>query len=110
MYDPQSTCYTAQCSSIPTVEDVVKALGLQEHIEGGYFKETYRSDTIIDVNGTQRTASTAIYYIITEDAFSTLHRVQSDEIWHFYLGDPVEMLLIYPDGTDEIVQWTVFKQ
>merc|ERR1712154_670049 len=48
-------------------------------------------------------ASTAIYYMITETSFSILHRVKSDEVWHFYLGDPVEMFLIYPNGTDKIV-------
>jgi predicted cupin superfamily sugar epimerase len=52
--------------------------------------------------GTARAASTAIYYLLTPDTFSAMHRLASDEIFHFYLGDPVEMLHLHPDGTHQI--------
>lgn len=45
-----------------------------------------------------RSAGTAIYYLLTPDGFSALHRLRSDEVFHFYLGDPVEMLQLFPDG------------
>jgi len=58
--------------------------------EGGFFRETYRSPR-----------SSAIYYLLTPEAASRLHRLPHDEIWHFYLGDPVEMLHLRSDGTGE---------
>ena len=58
--------------------------------EGGYFAETYRS-----------ALSTAIHYLLTPETFSAMHRLKGDEIYHFYLGDPVEMLLLKPDGSAE---------
>jgi predicted cupin superfamily sugar epimerase len=54
-----------------------------------------------DGYGGSRHASTAIYYLLTSDTFSALHRLRGDEIFHFYLGDPVEMLHLKPDGTGE---------
>jgi uncharacterized protein len=92
-----------------TAEQIRDLLKLQLlPVEGGYFAETYRSkDTIPSgapgayPNG--RPLSTAIYYMLTPDSFSALHRLPGDEIFHFYLGDPVEMLLLKPDGTGQAV-------
>lgn len=69
-------------------QDVIDRLGLEPHPEGGWFAESYRSRVQVG----ERCAGTAIYYLITPESFSTLHRVASDEVFHFYLGDPVEML------------------
>ncbi|HEY9787763.1 MAG TPA: cupin domain-containing protein [Candidatus Obscuribacterales bacterium] len=72
--------------------------------EGGYFKETYRSQDILPANclsnryGEDKNASTCILYLITEQSFSALHKLKSDEIYHFYLGDPVELVAMHPDG------------
>jgi uncharacterized protein len=52
----------------------------------------------------ERCASTAIYYLITPDHFSALHRVRSDEFWHFHLGDPIEQIHLKPDGTSKVVR------
>jgi hypothetical protein len=86
-------------------EEMIKSLDLKPlDIEGGFFRETYRSkDTIPKAvlpafYHTDRCFGTAIYYLLTPDNFSALHKVNSDEIFHFYLGDPVQMLLLYPDG------------
>jgi predicted cupin superfamily sugar epimerase len=74
-------------------------------IEGGYFAETYRSTEMISQKcldghySGPRTVGTAIYFLLEPDTFSELHRVASDEIFHFYLGDPVEMLQLWPDGS-----------
>ena len=85
-----------------TADDIIKKLGLIPlPEEGGFYKETYRSpdtipDDVIPHNGV-RCYSSQIYYLITPDEFSGLHRVKSDEVFHFYLGDPVEMIQIDKD-------------
>jgi predicted cupin superfamily sugar epimerase len=78
-------------------------------IEGGFFRETYRSNLTIpaavlpEVYGSERNASTAIYYLLTHNTSSAIHRVKSDEVFHFYAGDPVEMLQLRPDGGEIII-------
>ena len=93
-----------------TVEELKAFLGLVPHPrEGGYFRETYRSTESIALgvevpgSGGVRACSTAIYYLLTPDTFSELHRLRFDEVFHFYLGDPVEMLQLLPDGAGRIV-------
>ena len=77
----------------PTVDDIVRVLDLRPlPEEGGLFRETYRSRL-----------STAIYYLLTPEHFSAIHCVRGDEVFHFYLGDPVEMLLLNPDGHGNVV-------
>lgn len=77
--------------------------------EGGYYVETYRARHKIgeaappDKHAGERNLATAILYLITPDTFSALHRIMSDEIFHFYLGDPVAMLQLHPDGSSEDV-------
>ncbi len=90
-------------------EKIIKALELEPHPEGGYFKETYRSDLVISKEGLSnhysgsRVASTAIYFLLTkEEPKSYLHKLKSDEIFHLYDGGPVEILLLYPNGDGEI--------
>jgi uncharacterized protein len=65
--------------------------------EGGYYKETYRSDkTIIlpsEIDG-ERSISTSIYYLLDGTQFSAFHRLKSDEIWHFYIGSSVTIYTI----------------
>jgi predicted cupin superfamily sugar epimerase len=76
----------------------IKNLQMQPHPEGGYFKETYRSEEIISKDGLparfagDRNISTAIYYLLELGDFSAFHRIKSDECWHFYAG---ETLLIH---------------
>lgn len=94
----------------PEVAMLVRELGLVPlPEEGGLFAETYRSSGIIPGgavpgrHGTPRTCSTAIYYLVTPARFSCLHQVASTEIFHFYRGDPVQMLRLHPDGRGETV-------
>lgn len=84
---------------------IIKALGLQPLPgEGGYYRETYRSGTQVPIpskNGEEpvtRHLGTAIYYFVTPKEFSALHKLTSDEVFHFYGGDPVEMLQISESG------------
>ena len=86
-------------------EDVIRMLSLVPlPREGGFFRETYRSDLRIPVSALppvytgSRHAGTAIYYLLTPSTVSLLHRLPGDEIFHFYLGDPVEMVQLHPDG------------
>jgi uncharacterized protein len=89
-----------------TAEEVIRLLDLKPlTIEGGFFHETYRSAQAITLplyRG-QRSLATAIYYLLTADTFSRMHRVPGDEMFHFYLGDPVKMLQLKPDGSGEVV-------
>lgn len=91
-------------------EQIISLLHLEPHpAEGGYFREIYRSKDNIPAGtlperyqGT-RSHATSIYYLLTSKSFSALHRLKSDEIFHFYLGDPVEMLQLHPDGKGEVI-------
>ena len=87
-----------------TAEEIIKTFNMQKHQEGGYFAETYRSTEIVtDPKRGKRSFGTAIYYMLTPDTFSQMHRLTVDEIFHFYLGDPVEMLHLYPGGSGKRV-------
>lgn len=66
--------------------------------EGGFYVETYRASEKLG----HRAVSTAIYYLLTAETISRLHCLQSDEIWHFYLGDSVELVMLNPDGSSTI--------
>ena len=80
-----------------TAGEIIRLLDLKPHPEGGYYRETYRSSSLIP--GTPRAASTAIYYLLKEGDRSRLHRLKSDEMFHFYRGDPVTWVLLEPSKT-----------
>jgi predicted cupin superfamily sugar epimerase len=90
-----------------TAEEVKRLLGLAPHPrEGGWYVRTWESAEMLVVDarydGPRRT-STAIYYLLEPETFSEMHRLKSDEIFHHYLGGPVEMLQLLPDGSSERV-------
>src|SRR5215204_7396003 len=73
------------------VSRIIEDLGLAPHPEGGFYRETFRS------------SSTAIYFLLPAGEFSAFHRLRaSDEIWHHYLGDPVELDTIGIDGVHQV--------
>ena len=88
-----------------TAEDVIAALGLAPHPEGGFYRETFRAPTAVSaaLTGAERAASTAIYFLLRAGDLSALHRVRSDEVWHHYLGAPLELHTITPRGEHERV-------
>ncbi len=92
-----------------TAEQIRELLQMRPHpIEGGYFAETYRGAAVIPQSllpsyPGDRAISTAIYYLLTPETFSAMHRVRGDEMFHFYLGDAVEMLQLKADGTGEVI-------
>jgi predicted cupin superfamily sugar epimerase len=85
-----------------TAGEVKRLLGLELlEPEGGWFVETYRSREVLPHgplpgHASPRPLATAIYYLLEPGTFSALHRLRSDEVYHFYLGDPVELLLLEP--------------
>lgn len=84
-----------------TIDYWVEHLNLQPHPEGGFFKETYRSEIKLQTfeNNGERSLSTGIYFLITSGNFSAFHRIKSDEMWHFYAGSPLTVHIIETDGT-----------
>lgn len=74
--------------------DLIARLGLQPHPEGGHFREIYRSTTVVDPSDDRsaRAALTTIYFLLRAGEHSALHRVRSDEAWHFYEGDPLDLV------------------
>jgi predicted cupin superfamily sugar epimerase len=83
-----------------TASEIKALLNLQPHpVEGGFFRRTCTSAVLVDLPRGPRPASTAIYYLLEPGTFSEMHVLASDEIFHFYLGDPVEMLQLYQDGS-----------
>lgn len=88
-----------------TAEEIIRLLHLQPHPEGGYFAETYRSaesisrERLPERYSGPRSFGTAIYFFLTPDTFSALHQLESDELFHFYAGSPVELFML--DGTGQ---------
>lgn len=93
------------------INELIELLNLKEHPrEGGYFVETYRSTHIVGASTVtpgidgDRSLSTAIYFLLTPTAFSEMHRLPYDEIFHFYRGDAVEMVQLSPHGTGRVIR------
>ena len=82
----------------------IDQLNLIAHPEGGYYRETYRSELSIAREALPpqfagaRLVSTAIYFLMAGDNFSAFHRLRSDELWHFYAGGAITVQVIEPDG------------
>lgn len=93
--------------TVAQIKDLLKLQPLP--FEGGFFAEVYRSTCKLPSSALpsaypgERSLSTAIYYLLTPENFSAMHRLRGDEVYHFYLGDPVEMLLLKRDGSAEAV-------
>lgn len=79
-----------------TAQDWIRELDLQRHPEGGWFRRVHTSE-LKTARG--RPVMTSIHYLLEGPDFSALHRLQSDEQWHFYAGDPLTLHIIHPDGS-----------
>lgn len=92
-----------------TAQDIIHQFELTEHPEGGYYKETYRSKTLIpnSILGTSfegaRNYATGIYFLLTSEKFSAFHKINQDEMWHFYGGNTLRLHLISPEGNYSFV-------
>jgi predicted cupin superfamily sugar epimerase len=82
----------------PRASELIRTLELTPHPEGGYYRETWRSPTrVLADQRPSRSAVTTIYFLLAAGSFSAWHRVRSDEVWHWYEGDALELLLAAPD-------------
>jgi predicted cupin superfamily sugar epimerase len=90
-----------------TAEDIVQHYQLSPHPEGGFYKQTYCSETMIAAGALpkifkgDRPVSTAIYFLVLKGNFSAFHRLCSDEVWHFYAGGCLHIHIIHTDGRYE---------
>ncbi|HEY3129263.1 MAG TPA: cupin domain-containing protein [Acidobacteriota bacterium] len=97
-----------------TFAELIELYELTPHPEGGFYRETYRSRGAIAKKALpekfsgKRNYSTAIYFLLPQGSKSRLHRIHSDEIWHFYLGDPLTIVQILHNG--EVEQVTLGHQ
>jgi predicted cupin superfamily sugar epimerase len=84
---------------------IVDELGLAPHPERGYYRETYRAALPVSTAAGVRAASTAIYFLLTDDQRATyLHRLRSDELFHLYEGGPLDVLLLAADGGSQVTR------
>jgi len=83
---------------------IIDHLNLSRHPEGGWYREVYRSDEILPAGSLPErynephSINTSIYFLLENGDFSAFHRIRSDETWHFYLGSPVIIYILSPDG------------
>ena len=93
-----------------TAQQLINHYGLQPHPEGGWYKETYRSNEYILATALpagfdgNRVFSTAIYFLLEQNDFSAFHRIKSDECWHFYAGGPLLIYIIRQNGMLDIIK------
>ena len=86
-----------------TADEIKTLLNLDPHpVEGGFYRRTYTSVGTVELPRGVRAQGTAIYYLLEPGSFSELHVLDSDELFHFYLGDPAEMVHLYPDGSSAV--------
>ncbi len=91
----------------PQINDssaIIDRLKLTSHPEGGWYREVYRSDEVLPADSLParyeepHCINTSIYFLLESNDFSAFHRIKSDETWHFYLGSPVAIYILSPDG------------
>lgn len=93
-----------------TADAVIELLGMKPlTFEGGYFAETHRAGHLAPelvpwAPSDHRSLKTAIYYLLTPDTMSAMHLLPGDEVFHHYLGDPVDQLQLFPDGSGQMVK------
>lgn len=91
----------------PSAEEVKQALGLEPHPTCGFVRESYRSErrlpaSAVGSSGGDRAEASVLYFLVTPEARMALHRIVPTQMYHHYLGDPLEVLLLYADGTGAV--------
>jgi predicted cupin superfamily sugar epimerase len=92
----------------PTAEEIKAMLGLEPHPTCGFVAETYRSPLKIPADALpgsyegDRPYGSALYFLVTPEAQIVMHRIRSDQLYHHYLGDPLEVLMLFPDGNGAV--------
>ena len=91
-------------------KEIVQKLGLIEHPEGGFYKETYRSSSSMETEQNAiRNVCTAIYFLLENDNISLFHRIQSDELWFFHQGEPLEIVFVKEGVLNSIILGNSFE-
>ena len=91
-----------------TAERIIELLGLKPHPTCGFVSETYRAleripdEALPTIYAGSRPLASVLYFLVTRDARIRLHRIRSDQMYHHYIGGPLEVLLLYPEGRGEI--------
>jgi uncharacterized protein len=91
-----------------TAERIIELLGLKPHPTCGFVSETYRAheripdEALPTVYAGSRPFASVLYFMVTARMQIRLHRIRSDQMYHHYIGEPLEVLLLYPDGKGEI--------
>ena len=91
-----------------TADEIKAMLGLERHPTCGFVTETYRSPlrmptlALPEPYESGRPYASALYFLVTPDAQIVMHRIRSDQLYHHYLGDPLEVLMLYPDGSGAV--------
>ena len=92
----------------PTAEEIKAMLGLEPHPTCGFVAETYRSPLKIPAGAlpqayeSERPYASALYFLVSPQAQIVMHRIRSDQLYHHYLGDPLEVLMLFPEGTGAV--------
>jgi predicted cupin superfamily sugar epimerase len=81
------------------MQQLIDELGLLPHPEGGFYKETYRSEQTLD--GAERQLLTSIYFLLSADNVSKFHRIKSDELWYFHTGSPLVVHTLSAHGHEQ---------
>jgi predicted cupin superfamily sugar epimerase len=84
-------------------KEIIEKLQLLPHPEGGFYKETYRSAADISIDGNVRQMCTSIYFMLEDDNKSHFHRIKSDELWFFHLGEPLEIVTLNNGAVETIL-------
>lgn len=94
-----------------TSRELIHHLQLLPHPEGGFYRQTYKSEeTTINRNGNERSVCTSIYYLLEGDEKSHFHRIQSDELWFFHLGQPLEIYYLIDGEVKTVVLGSAIQQ
>ena len=89
-----------------TSRNYIEFLQMQPHPEGGYYKETFRSETSFQFEGFEgeRSICTSIYFLLEKGQTSAIHRIKSDEIWYFHDGQTLEIIELDSNGNETITR------
>jgi uncharacterized protein len=92
----------------PSAAEIKENLGLEPHPTCGFVRESFRSESVVpgwdqEGFGGDRRRGSVLYFLVTPEARMALHRIRPEQMYHHYLGDPLEVLLLYPDGGGEVV-------
>lgn len=88
--------------SLNEAEGIIDRLKMQQHPEGGWYAETYRSEIEVDVDQGKRSLATVIYFMLKSGELSVFHRLKSDEFWYYHQGSTMRIDILLENGSHEV--------